>query len=94
MRYFNWLLRISLFIVLLGFAVKNDQSVTLRFFFGYQWESSLVIVLFLFFSGGVIVGLLGMLASVFKLRREISRLKKDIGVSGRMTINEETKQLS
>jgi uncharacterized integral membrane protein len=33
MRYLNWLLRTLLFIALLGFAVKNDQPVTLRYFF-------------------------------------------------------------
>jgi len=93
MRYFNWLLRLLLFLILLGLAVKNDQMVTLRFFFGYQWESSLVIILFLFFSAGVIVGLFGMATSIFKLRREVSRLKKENGLKPGTKNSEENRQL-
>lgn len=78
MRYFNWLLRALLFIALLGFAVKNDQSITLRYFFGYEWQSSLVVILFLFFFVGTIVGVLAMLVNVLRQRREIARLKRDI----------------
>jgi putative membrane protein len=32
MRYLNWIIRVVLFIALLGFAVKNDQPVTLSYF--------------------------------------------------------------
>ncbi len=78
MRYFNWILRVVLFIVLLGFAVKNDQPVTLRYFFGYEWQSNLVIVLLIFFAIGAAVGLLAMFANVLRLRREIAVLKRDI----------------
>ena len=75
MRYVNWLLRIILFIILLGFAIKNDQPVVLRYFFGFEWQASLVVVLLLFFAAGVGVGLLTALARIFWQRREISRLK-------------------
>ena len=78
MRYFNWLLRALLFIALLGLAVKNDQPVTLRYLFGYEWQSSLVVFLLLFFFVGAIVGVLAMLTSSLRQRREIARLKRDI----------------
>lgn len=78
MRSLSWLLRALLFFVLLGFAVKNDQPITLRYFFGYEWQSSLVVVLLLFFSVGTIVGVLAMLVSVLHQRREIARLERDI----------------
>ena len=48
MRYLVWLLRIVLFLILLGFAVKNDQPVVLRYFLGYEWQASLVVILLLF----------------------------------------------
>ena len=48
MRYLVWLLRAVMFLVLLGFAVKNDQPVVLRYFFGYEWQASLVVILLLF----------------------------------------------
>ncbi|MCR4298686.1 MAG: LapA family protein [Gallionella sp.] len=93
MRYFDWALRIVLFIVLLGFAVKNDQPITLRYFFGYEWQSSLVVVLLLFFSAGAVVGVLAMLANVLQQRREIARLKRDIRVKNKLANLGETQQI-
>ncbi len=93
MRYFNWILRVALFIALLGFAVKNDQPVTLRYFFGYEWQSSLVIVLLIFFAAGAIVGVLAMLADVLQQRREIARLKRDIRVRNKLADTDETQKV-
>ena len=93
MRYFDWALRIVLFIVLLGFAVKNDQPVTLRYFFGYELQSSLVVALLLFFAAGTIVGVLAMLANVLQQRREIARLKRDIRVKNKLADVGETQQI-
>jgi len=76
MRYLNWLLRAILFVMLLGFAVKNDQPVVLRYFFGYEWQASLVVVLLLFFATGVGIGMLALLGNIFRQRREIAALKK------------------
>ena len=56
MRYINWVFRVVVFIVLLGFALKNDQPVTLRYFFGYEWQSSLIVVLLIFFAAGAAIG--------------------------------------
>ena len=93
MRYLNWLLRAALFIVLLGFAVKNDQPVTLRYFFGYEWQSSLVIVLLIFFAAGTAIGVLAMLASVLRQRREIARLKREIQVKNKLAGIDETQKM-
>ena len=84
MTYINWIFRAALFIVLLGFAVKNDQPVTLRYFFGYEWQSSLVIVVLIFFAFGAIVGVISMLGNVLRLRREIARLKRDIKLKSKL----------
>jgi uncharacterized integral membrane protein len=78
MRYLNWILRVALFLALLGFAVKNDQPVTLRYFLGYEWQSSLVIVLLIFFAAGAAVGVIAMLPNVLQQHREIARFKRDI----------------
>ena len=84
MAYFNWLLRIALFVLLLGLAIKNDQPITLHYFFGYEWQSTLVIVLLIFFFAGTIVGVIAMLTKVLKQRREIARLKRDIKLKSRL----------
>jgi putative membrane protein len=78
MRYLVWLLRALIFLVLLGFAVKNDQPVVLRYFFGYEWQASLVVVLLLFFAVGMGIGVLAVLGNVFGQRREIAALKKEL----------------
>ncbi|OGS95610.1 MAG: hypothetical protein A3K04_01320 [Gallionellales bacterium RBG_16_56_9] len=93
MRYLNWLLRALLFIALLGFAVKNDQPITLNYFFGYEWQSSLVVVLLLFFAAGAMVGVLAMLVTVLQQRREIARLKRDIRVKNKLAGVGETQQI-
>ena len=93
MRYFNWLWRAALFIALLGFALKNDQSVTLQYFFGHQWESPLVIILLIFFAAGAIVGVVVMLPDVLRQRREISRLKREINLKNKLAGNDETQKM-
>lgn len=84
MRYLNWFLRIVLFIALLGLAVKNDQPITLRYFFDSEWQSSLVVVLLLFFAAGTAVGVLAMLANVLQQRIEIARLKRDLRIKNKL----------
>jgi len=78
MRFISWLFQMFIFIVLLGFALKNAQPVTVYYFFGYEWQSTLVIVMLLFFAVGVGLGILATLGIWFRQRREISRLKREI----------------
>ncbi|MDX8380136.1 MAG: LapA family protein [Gallionella sp.] len=78
MRYINWFFQLLVFFVLLGFALKNDQIVTLHYFLGYEWQSALVVFLFLFFTFGAGLGVLATLGIWFRQRREISRLKREI----------------
>jgi lipopolysaccharide assembly protein A len=84
MRYLTWLLRAALFLLLLGFAVKNDQSVVLRYFFGYEWQTSLVVVLLCFFTLGVALGLLAMLATLFRQRRELAAVKRELQLKNKL----------
>jgi putative membrane protein len=86
MRYFNWLWRLIIF-------VKNDQPVTLRYFFNTEWHTSLVIVLLLFFAAGVAIGVLAMLLNLLQQRREISNLKRDIRVKNQLAGIEASKSL-
>jgi uncharacterized integral membrane protein len=85
MRYLIWTLRAVLFLLLLGFAVKNDQPVVLRYFFGYEWQTSLVVVLLCFFTFGVIIGLLAMLSSLFRQRRELVAAKRELQLKNKLS---------
>lgn len=78
MKYLVWLLRGILFLLLLGFAVKNDKPVVLSYFFGYEWETSLVLLLLLFFTAGVIAGVLVMLFTLMRQRRELAQLRNEL----------------
>lgn len=79
MRYISWLFQMFVFIILLGFSLKNSQPVTLHYFFGYEWQSTLVIALLLFFAVGVGLGILATSGIWFRQRRELSRLKRELG---------------
>ena len=78
MRFLTWSLRLALFLLLLGFAVKNDQAVVLRYFFGLEWQTSLVVALLCFFAAGVVIGLLAMLGSLMRQRRELVSVRREL----------------
>ena len=85
MRYLVWLLRAFIFLILLGFAVKNDQPVVLRYFFGYEWQASLVVILLLFFTVGMGIGVVAVLGNIFRQRREIASLKRELRLKNKLT---------
>ena len=93
MRYINWLFRASLFIALLGFALKNDQPVTLRYFFGFEWQSTVVVVALIFFAAGAMVGVFSMLINVFNKSREITKLKREIREHDKLVKGDDAQQL-
>lgn len=78
MRIVMWILRLALFFVLFGFAVKNDQIVSLHFFFGKEWSLSLVFVILIAFAAGAILGVTATFASLLRNRREIGRLRREL----------------
>ncbi|MFN3986947.1 MAG: lipopolysaccharide assembly LapA domain-containing protein [Rhodocyclaceae bacterium] len=78
MRIVIWALRIVLFLVLFGFAVKNDQLVELKFFFGNEWQLPLVFVILVAFAAGALLGVTSTFASLLRSRREIGRLRRDL----------------
>jgi uncharacterized integral membrane protein len=77
LRWVTWALRILLFLLVLGFALKNSDTVTVRAYLGYEWQASLVLVLLAFFGIGVALGLLACLPALFRQRRRISRLERE-----------------
>lgn len=67
-----------LFVIFFGFALKNTQEVSLRFFFNYEVRGPLVLLLLSFFTAGAALGVLAMLPTVFRHRRDLSKQKKTI----------------
>ena len=78
MRVLAWALRIVLFLALFLFALKNTDTVSLRLYFDQVWQAPLVLVLLVFFVAGTVIGVLATLATVFRQRREIARLQREL----------------
>ncbi len=77
MRYLIWLLRITLFLILLGLAIKNSDPVTVHYYFGAEWRAPLVFVMLVCIVAGAALGVLAVIGQVFRQRREISELKRE-----------------
>ncbi|HZW13895.1 MAG TPA: LapA family protein [Noviherbaspirillum sp.] len=65
-------------VIVFGFAVKNTQEVSLRFFFNYEVRGPLILLLLAFFLGGVASAILGMMPTLFRHRRDLAKHKKAI----------------
>lgn len=81
MRALLWGCRIVIFLFLFAFALKNTELVSVRFFFDSFWQAPLVIIVLAFFVAGTVLGVLSLLGVVFRLRREVSRLKREASQS-------------
>lgn len=78
MKIVSRVFALILFVLFFGFALKNDQIVTLHYFFGYAQSAPLVILLLAFLLIGTTLGVLAMIPIVFRHRKDISKHKKTI----------------
>jgi len=76
MRTLTWAVRLAVFLLLVAFAAKNVEPVTLRFYFDLVLQLPLVLALFVFFAAGALFGVLALIGTLLRQRREISFLKK------------------
>lgn len=78
MRVIAWFVRIVVFLFLLGFALENTEPVVINFFLGYFLEAPLVAVLLGVLLIGCLFGVLIMLPSLLRMRREAARLRREV----------------
>ena len=78
MRTLVWIVRVVIFLFLFGFAVKNTEPVSVQFFLDAAWQAPLIIVVLAFFAGGAFFGAISLLGTIFGLRRENNRLKREL----------------
>jgi uncharacterized integral membrane protein len=71
-----WIVRFAIVIVLVWFAVKNAQVITLHGLPDQTLQAPLVFVLLVAFVAGTVIGLLAWIPTVVRQRREIARLKR------------------
>lgn len=80
MHVIAWLIKILIFIALLGFALGNTETVRLGIF-GSQdigFNAPLVVFLLLFFGLGVLVGLLTVTPRLLRQRHQIARMGHEL----------------
>ena len=73
---FKWLLKAAIFFTLFAFALNNQHDVTVRFFFGQQWTTPLVLVVLSAFALGLLIGVLGMVPRWWRHRRDAVLARK------------------
>jgi uncharacterized integral membrane protein len=71
-----WIVRFLIVVVLVWFAVKNAQVITLHGLPEQQLQAPLVFVLLVVFVAGVVIGLLAWVPTVIRQRRELGRLRR------------------
>ncbi len=75
MRFFVWVFRAFVFFALFAFALNNQQEAVMRLFFGQEWRAPMVFIVLVAFGGGCAFGVVAMVPSWWKHRREVQRLQ-------------------
>jgi lipopolysaccharide assembly protein A len=70
--------KIVLFLLLLGFAALNSDNVSLRYFLGLEWHAPLSLVLLAAFALGLVLGLLGCSLHLLRNQRELRALHRQV----------------
>lgn len=79
MRYLAWAIKLLVFVLVVLFAYKNTAPVEVVFFDGVLWSDvPLIVVMLVTFALGGLLGVVIMLPSTWRGRREAGRLRKDL----------------
>ena len=72
-RYLGLLVKLLVFLLVLGFALKNSHSVVFYSYLDYVWQAPLIVMLALAFVLGALTAVVALLPTLFRLRRENAR---------------------
>ena len=70
LTYLGWLVKLAVFVLVLGFALKNTHPVSVVSYLGYSAQLPLIVMLLVAFLLGALIGLLTLLPYLFRLRRQ------------------------
>ncbi|MDQ6621699.1 MAG: lipopolysaccharide assembly protein LapA domain-containing protein [Pseudomonadota bacterium] len=79
MQVVRWIVGLLLFLLLLFLALQNSDAVELRFYHWWTWKGPLIFVILVAFALGAAAGLLTGAVRTARLRRQLSRLRRDQG---------------
>ncbi len=79
MSLLTWLLRVAVFLLLVGFALSNTETAAVRFFGipQFEWRAPLVLLLLAFFALGALLGVLATMPMVLRRNRELHALRRE-----------------
>ena len=75
MRLLIWVIRAALFFVLFAFALNNQHTVTLHWFFGVETQAPMVLVVLVTFAAGCAAGVVAMLPGWWRQHRRTRALE-------------------
>lgn len=76
MQILIWIVRIIVILLIVWFAARNAEPVMLYGYMDSSVKAPLVLILLAFFGGGLLLGLLASLMTIFQLKREVRKLNR------------------
>jgi lipopolysaccharide assembly protein A len=76
MQILIWIIRVVVVLLFVWFAAKNADPIMLRGYLDSTLTAPLALVLLAFFGGGLVLGLMASLMTMFRLKREIRKLNR------------------
>lgn len=86
LRIVRFVLFLIILIAGLGFALLNTELVRINYYFG-QWEMPLSLTLVIAAAVGALFGVISCLGIVFRLKREVSHLRRTVKLSEKEIMN-------
>jgi len=77
MTIVRWVVGLTVFLALLFLSLQNAELVTVRFYHWFSWEAPLIFLLLIAFALGVGAGLLAGLMRYVRVKRQLSRLRRE-----------------
>jgi putative membrane protein len=78
MRYLYLFLGVLLFILLLGFALKNADIVELHYYLGFVWRAPWSLMLLIAFFIGTVAGMIACLNPIIRQRRQMIAMQREL----------------
>ena len=76
MRLLAWLVKLGFFLLVLWFALKNTTPVPVRFSADFTLDRvPLIVVMLICVAAGALLGALALALPIYKMRREVLRLR-------------------
>ena len=82
MTIVRWILGVAIFLFLLLVSLQNAEQVKLRFYTWVSWEVPLILLRLVVFAVGVTAGLLVGAVRTARLKRQLSRVRRDHAKQG------------